>query len=409
MTLQLYNIYLPDAATREPPDDATQANVQLAGLLDGSGLVAEKVATESVDLTVRGQWHLADPLPEKFADELRSLAASDYEGVALWDTDGADPKQGYYEVESVDVNPDHQSNKIVYQYAFGLNAKGTHETHWRAVRTNVETVSTGLATGSGGQVAIEANGVRKVRWFDPANGTEAATVQSSAQTDHGAVNFYDPSEPTFDNPTLLYEIPFEEEWRSDVTVYDDAGRDRERDLLKEQNGFDGGFQYDTAQYDTQNHAGDDSTTLPVIQWVHVYHAGYEFDGRMVVDTSRLRVTFDESAGEIVATRYDPATDAYQSVSVDHSDYDLFDAETVRIGPAETRVFSEWLKTDGSIDSAVLSFQRGREDVVVRVPDAESSIDADLESLLNPIASDQTDDPTPNQSLTRRTEVSGEVV
>lgn len=397
MTLSLYSIWLPDPATSRAADDI-QADIRSAGLLEQGGLVAGKVSVEDIDLTVTGQFRLGEPLSRVLATELESLAASAYGNVPLYDPDTQDRKRGYKEVQAVDVNPAHPTTEGAYEYTVALSSSGTKQTHWRAVRTNVETVSTGLATGSAGQIAIDAQS-RKARWFSPADGTEAATVQASGSGAFGAVEFYDPGEPTFDNPTLIYEVDFDREPLTDAIVYDDRGLDKTLTFVE--GDAVGGFQYDTAQYDTVQYAGRDDTTAS--QWPHVFDVTHEFDGRPVVDTGRLRVRFDETAGEIVA--FQAPDGVYTETTISHGDYELFDADVEAIGPARVVVYSEWEDTaSGDIDRAVLAFPRGASELVVRVPENESSVPSALESVLSPIASDQTDDPQAAQDLVRRAEV-----
>lgn len=399
MALQLYNIWLQEAAT-STADDEIRAAIQQAGLLGQGGTASERIAAESIDLVVRGQWRLGDVLSRRHATEGKSLGASGFEAIPLFDDDRTLDKRGYYHVQRVQTNPAHQTTEADYEYTVALAEAGTRHTHWRATRTNVETVSTGLATGAGGLLAIDGQ-ASKVRWFDSADGKEAATVQDSVGGNHGAFDLYDPAEPSFDDPLLIYEVPFTRERFSDVAVYDDVNASRTITFATDTASV---AQYDNAQYDSGRGGG---TIASATRWNHVYHTGYEFDGRPVVDTRRLRVTFDEKAGVIEAEQHDGF--GWSPVTIDHSNYDLFDADVISIGPADVRVYSEWEKTDGTIDDAVLSFQRGADEVVVRIPDDAGSIDGDLESLLAPIASTQNDDPSPAGGLIRRTDVSGQVV
>jgi hypothetical protein len=390
MTLSLYNIWLADPATESTKDDI-QAQVQQAGLLEEGGSFANRVAVDQIDLVISGQFRLGEALSRKQATELQSLSISGYEGVPLYNVENEDLKRGYYEVAGADVEPAQQQTELAYQYSVALSFTGSHHTHWRAVRTNVESGGTSLSSGTDDLIAVDGQAT-KTRWFTPSSGTESATVQDTVEGQYGYFDRFDPGEPTFADPILLYEVPFEREPQTDVILYDDRHRPKKVSFVSSD-----GQQYDTNQYDTASSAGFAEAT----QWPHVFNVQHEFEGRLVVDTGRLRVRFDEAAGEITAYQWDGG---WSVVSIDHTNFDLFDADVEAIGPTDVRVFTEWEKTNGNIDRMVLSFQRGADEAVVRIPENESSIDSDLLELIRPIAWDADDDAQPNQDLIHRDEV-----
>lgn len=399
MTLQLYNIWLQEGATATA-EDKIRADIQQAGFVGQGGTTSERVSAESIDLTVTGQFRLGDTLSRKFAVELDSLGASGYEAVPLFDDEKTDRKRKYYHVRQADTKPAHQTTDGTFEYTVALSEAGTHEDNWRAMRTNTETVKTNLASGSDPRIAIDAS-ASKERFFDPASGTDTATIQSQEVGDGGAVELFNPTEPSFADPTLIYETSFAAERDTDVLVYDDRRVDKQ--LVFTSSSGSGGFQYDTAQYDTAAFGGDDETAAT--QWHHVFHESHEFDGRPVIDTGRLRVRFDERAGTITA--YQTVDGTYAETAIDHGDYELFDADLEEIGPTDVRVFTEWEDTtDGSIDAATLSFQRGIDEVLVRAPPGASSVASALEDVFRPIAADWATDPSPSVDLIRRTEVRG---
>lgn len=382
MTLQLYNIWLQDGAT-ETAEDEIRADIQQAGFVGQGGTASERVSAESIDLTVTGQFRLGDILSRKFAVELDSLGASAYDAVPLYDTETTDRKRKYYHVERAETSPAHQTTDGTFEYTVALSEAGTRSEVWRAVRTNHEDVTTDLASGTTPFLRVDSRATKE-RWFTPSSGTDSA---SGADTQTGAdgasgTDKYDPDEVPWTDPILIYELDFDAERSTDVVLYDDRGfDDKEVEFV----------------------SGESSTQAT--RWHHVFHAAHEFDGRPVVDTGRLRVRFDGANDQLEA--FQESSGSYSQTSLDQSDYDLFDADVTEIKPADVRVFAEFEKTDGTIDAAVLSFQRGFDEVLVRSPPGASNVANDLEDLLRPIALDWAEDPAPEQDVIRRNEVSGQ--
>jgi hypothetical protein len=397
MTLRLYLLPLPEADA-DTENDTIGAQIAQSGLLEQGGLAVEPIATENVDLRIQGRFTAGERLNRKLIDEAESLGEGSYTALPLYNTD-ADPdrKRSYYEVSNVDINASAIQEHIT-EYTVELTHSGTRNSHWRAIETAGDdadnSIGTGLATGSPGQIGIPA-GASNVRWFDPASGTEAATRQTTRSAEFGDVAIYDPTEPTFDNPTLIYGLEFAEEGPVDVRVWDDRGGEK---FLT--GGTDSGVQYDSLQYDSATVT--DATLSDYVQWIHAYDAGFEFDGRPLIDNGLLRVRFEESLGTLSASTWSGS--AWTGVTIDQGDYELRDADLERVGPALVDVFTRWEDTtDGSSAEAILSLQRGNPDVVVRETD-NGTLPAGLESVFDPIASDQTTDPRPSQTIRSREEV-----
>lgn len=387
MTTRLYLTPLPESQATTPPENGVSSRVDMAGLLEQGGVATEMIATSKIDLTIEGQFRFGPRFSEKLAREVRSLAESSYSPVPLFNDDDqtSEPNKGYYELQSADVNPAHKSTGDAQQYSVSLSSSGTKENHWRAVRTSVDNVETGLATGSAGLVGVPS-GSQKIRWFDTADGFEPATIAGSHGGELGATPMYDPSSSSFTNPTLLFEVPYESEGLTDVRVWDDMGESSKHASFADGSGG----------------------TVDVTQWVHAYHPGFEFEGSAIVDNGALRVRFDEPNGVIEAWEWDTLNDAWNSVTINHGDYELFDADIGHgsdgFGPSKVDVYAEFEDTtDGSIYPTVLSFQRGIQGVVLRQPPNEV-VPGTLESVISPIASNQTTDPNPSQGVKARKEV-----
>jgi len=378
MTTQLYLVPLPDAQATQPPSQGVSSRVAIAGLLEEGGISTENIATQDVDLQIRGQFRLGE-FSHKLKRELESLGESTYTAVPLYDEDKTNlgDDRGYYELASVDVNPAHKSTRQAYEYTVGLKKKGTRESEWTAVKTNSEDIGTGLATGSTGLIGVPSDDLKE-RWYSTASGSEVATPTQTVSAEFGDVDLFDPTESSFDDPTLVFEQPYSAEGNVDVRVWDDLGEDKFASL-----------------------SDGDGGTVEVTQWVHAFHTGFEFDGAPIVDNGLLRLRFDESAGTVEAWEWDEGSSAWTSIALTLGDWALFDADLESLGPASVEAYLEFEDTtDGSLSACRLSVQRGLDRAVVRNPQNDT-IPSGLETALSPLASDQTTDQQPSQTLLPR--------
>ena len=273
---RLYLTPLPEQTT-DTASGQTGSQVQQAGLLDTGGTSVENIATENVDFRKQGRIQLGPTLSRKVSDELDSLSESAYTSLPLFDPSGSSlgRKAGYYEVARADVTPAQEARDDVYQYDVNLTLSGTREDSRRAVRTNPQAVDSVYPDASAAALIAIPDTATDVRWYDDANGTEAATPTTTTQSEFGTVARYDPADASFDTPTLTYDLAFDEEGRTDIRVYDTKDRSK---LASTASGSD------------------------VSQWTHVYHTGYQFDGAAVFDTGVFRLVLDGRL-EVVANEY----------------------------------------------------------------------------------------------------------
>ena len=396
--VRLYTIDLPDADAGQP-QDRIGSQVRQSGLIDGGGTATEQIATENVDLTLQGQWRYGKRFAKKAARELESLAAGGYESLPLFDvsSDELGRKTGYYEIESVDVSPAREDGEDVFEFTVGVSDAGTREEVWRAVRTTQELVDTLFDGSDVSYVAIPSEAT-KAQWFDSQEGTEKANPVDTVGSEFGSVDRYDPNDSVFDNPTLLYELPFEREGRVDAKVWDDRNR---------------------AKFWTFEDNGD---TVDVNQWPHVFNTAWEFDGSPVIDTGRLRLriiedpddneanadvlnvqsgetvtiqsgeteTFSRAevngtldvqgtleltgddigdASGLVAEEWDSEVQEWQQIELPNTSWSVLDADLTVIGPSEVQVQLTW--TDGESNVAVDGvFDRGDNSVLWVSPEGE---------------------------------------
>lgn len=397
MTTILYLTPLPeiDATSSQ---SSTAANISSQGLLQESGVATERIATDSVGNEISGKFNPGGQrFAEKLANELRSLGESTYASVPLYDPDDANngPERGYYEISDVEVNPAKPGLREVFEYTATLSQTGSQNSHWRAVTTNAEPINTGLATGSGGLLGIPASAT-KPQWFTPADGSEEATPVDTVSAEFGDVDRFDPTDSSFTDPTLLFEVPYTDEGNVDVRVYDDRG---------------------LPKFYTFN---DGTTTVDINQWTHAYHDGFEFDGDPVVDNGLIRLRFDETNGVVEVFEWNDGNQTWDAVTLDHGNLVLVDADITKIGPAEVEAFVLFRNTvTGARSSAFVLLQRGIDGVTVRRDGNYGAIgssvigrmvigtgvigDGTIEDVFAPVASDQTTDLQPAQRLRARSD------
>lgn len=394
MTVKLYLTPLIRSQTTQPQGESASANLSIDGLVQQAGLSTQRISTQNVDIAIRGKSQDGE-FSKKIGREIRSLGESDIEALPFDDdtADADEDKSGYYEVSDVSVNRAHESTSLAYQYEIGLTVKGTRETEYRAVRTNSEAINTGLTGGATDYIGIPA-AASKARWFDISTGTETATVQETVTAEFGDVDRYDPAEPSFSDPTLIYALPFRYEGLTDVRVWDDRGLDK--------------YVTYTDDGDTVGSSTVGSATVTnsetINQWIHVYHPGYEYRGKPVIDNGLFRLSFDLDRRRILGEEFDDFTGGWNGIDVSHADYWLFDFDVTAIGPSQCEVFVEFEdRATGSIDAATLHVQRGIDRAVARDP-INGDIPGDLETMLDPLTTDTDDDPQPSQGVISKTEV-----
>jgi len=433
--IRLYLTPIPEQTT-DSATDRIGADVQQAGLLEAGGTSVQNVATENVDFQKAGRIQYGPTLSRKVAEELDSLSESAYTTLPLYDAseDTLARKRGYYEVARVEVNPAQESRDDAYQYDVQLTKSGTREDSRRAVETHVGAIDSVFGDADATPSVAIPESATDVRWFDDAEGTEAATATDTVQAEYGTVALYDPTSASTTDPTLTYDVDFADDGPTDVRVYD--SRDRVKFAA-------------TA-------SGADVNT-----WVHAYHTGYQFDGAAVIDTGRFRLalggdtqlvsddtlqealtvsdgetvtvgteetrtdgtltvesggTFSvESGGTHVLTgegsldgfaaaEYDADSDEWAGVALDATtDWVLAAWSLTRIRPARTQLQTAW--SDGDTEARLnATLERGSDGVVWWTPENADAPPSGLADVLEPTARKTDDVARPTQSLIERSKL-----
>ena len=318
----------------------------------------------------------------EFPDEYGAIRAAELAELANslsqplpYHSDGQGSRDdGYVTASRAQVEPIDPRSKQFQRATLTLSEVGTPWSHWRAVRTNPQSVDNPFGSAGIVEVGVPA-AASKVRWLDEETGTRsAATVQVTRSAKGGDVDVYDASAPSIDQPTLIYDIDLADTAFTDPRVWDDRGQG--------------------SVTDGQNR----------VQWQKVFATEHRYDGQTVVENGLIRLFFNESASPgITAEDWDDGTSSWVSESLGSSSWELFDVDIRRIGTAIVSGRCEF--TDGSsFHSLDFELARGFANVLWSNPPSEGTVPTGLTDLLSPIAEANGSTAAPRQSLVARDEV-----
>jgi hypothetical protein len=316
------------------------------------------------------------------AKELEELFSNDeFDSVPYWGLTEAIPEEGYYTLSNIDVNPPEPRVSEAQKFDGAMTKKGTRRTFWRAVTTNTRTsLENDFGSGSENRIAIPGSATN-VRWYNNTDGSiEEAGAGGNFDTP-GSVQSYEyiVSNPSFDDPTLIYDVPYEDE-ELDMIVWDTNGNSNKTD-------------------------GDGN-----VQWDRVYDVNHEFTGNVIISSTVYRLQFAEGANPL--TDNDLTAEEYgvswSSVSLGASDWEFYDLNINKIAPFEVEAQVEFVDTTtnpNSFYSLDLIFYRDNNwPLWIRPQNENSATPSGLQTLLDPIASPSTVESQPTKTLIERTEV-----
>jgi hypothetical protein len=310
---------------------------------------------------------------------------------------------GYYAVGSTRRNPvlaeprldDPAASDVAETVRFGLERAGSRKTHVVGVETSVSQPELGHSFGNDTDAIVGLPAAaRRVRLVDATSEPtvrERPTPVATVEAEHGAVDLYDASSETVDDPVYLYDLAYDLQSDVDVGVWDTYGHNTIVDA-------DG-----------------------VVSWVRVFDTAHEFgDGAIVLENGLLRLTIDEptnadETASLDVEEFDAGADSWSAVELPSYDTDLdtdwqpVDVDLVHIGQASVRAQVEFEAVagveEGDVYALDVELERGREELEVWIPASVSdAIPSDLQALLEPIASTSVVDSGVEQRLVARTEV-----
>jgi hypothetical protein len=281
---------------------------------------------------------------------------------------------GYYTLSNVDLEPLDPRGKGFYKFDGVLTKEGTRESKRRRVTTNPYQLENDFGNQQTAYVGVPA-AATDVVWYDAeTEATEPVSVVETRTAEHGSVDVVDAQASSFSEPALVFDLPYQQEGKVDVVVWDDHGR-----------------------------AKLDSEGINAWQWV--FASGHEFAGNPVVDNGLVRVHLDTNG--LVVEEWDASTDSWTAVSLGASDWTLEGWDITEISPTRTDVQCRFENASSSKSPYYLdmSLKRGWEWPQWTVSEGETPpTPSGLVDLLDPVANESDYSPQAEQGLVARGEV-----
>ncbi|WP_049986822.1 hypothetical protein [Halobellus rufus] len=375
MTYRLYRTPIPEDALQDQRGGA-RAELSRLTQLQGQGLV-EQLGTQSGDLTLDLQYRgkYADRLQLELREVIESPTVAT---MPLAPAEGTSTVDAYYAVELVsNAGAISAQSEALQRLQATLVREGTHQSHRQALSTGPSQPQPGHPFGNDTTkiVAIPASATR-VEAIDATSdptARESVPIESIATAEHGDVARIDLSTIAIEDPTIIYR----------PADYDQIG------------------DVDVGVWDTYG-AADIADAEGIIQWQRCFSVEHDFRGAAVLENGLLRVTIDHPTDDtqtatLQAERYDADAGAWTAVDLPEYDTDLatdwapVDVDLVKIGQARVRaqVTFEAVAGTNAGDTYTLDMAlfRGWDDLLITIPESVSDpVPADLEALLDPIAS-----------------------
>ncbi|ELZ48977.1 hypothetical protein C464_06185 [Halorubrum coriense DSM 10284] len=396
--MNLYTIDLPDRRTEIAPRSGGHETATTSVLNAGTFVKSNGVSSRSFDIDVRFD---SDRRATWYANALEQLGNNPAIDALPFGECTHAGFDGYYIASSTSRNPimaDPAGSDLAVidateSLTLTLERAGTRKKHEISVETAPNQPTPGSPFGNDltGLVGIPAD-ARRVRIVDSTSQPtqrDRPTPVATVEAEHGAVDLFDATAETIDEPTYLYDLAYELQGDVDPGVWDTYGNDSIRDA-------------------------DD-----IMSWGCVFATSHDFDGAVVIENGLLRVTIDEpditdSTASLQAETYDATSDSWSVVGLpSYADGDIatdwtpLDVDLVRIGQSRVAVRIEFEAVAGDqagdIYAADVQLDRGR-DALFITETSDGEMPADLEALLDPIAATTVIDPGVEQGLVAREEV-----
>lgn len=343
-------------------------------VIDSDVSSAEAIAPQPGSTTLRGQVRgRFAPMMARMIEELFSSSIETVPYTAVGEQSASD---GYYALEQLgDVGPLDPREDRVQSFDGQLVRQGTRRSHKRAVRTKTQSADNPFDAGAPPEIGLSVN-ASDVAWFNDVDGSvESATVQRTVNGEHGDLEIYDITEPSFDDPVLTYTLGYEDEYATDCVVWDDYGRPKE-------------------------YSNNGITVAS--QWQRVYITEHEWEGDIVIESDRLRLIITRPGYTLEAYRWDDSAGSYTAVSLGTSDWELRDISLTDVGLCRIEAQFQFNNTASSATHSLNgTIVRGLDDVIWTTPVNEGSIPSGLETLLSPIADGTSTVAKPTMDLVKK--------
>lgn len=371
---ELYTLTIPEDSQTNAQTKAKR-NTARQGVLGEDAGAVESLSAAPDQRQLRGQYR--GTYAELMAAELAELfEASEYEAVSFAGTDDTTPADGYYTPESLNVRRLDPRDAGVVAFEGRMTRVGTRDSHRHKVETAVVQTENDFGNDQTAYVGIPAK-ASDLRWLDPETGaTEQPSPVTTRSAEFGYVDVYDALGASFDDPTLVYDLSYDEDGKTDAKVWDDCGESSKLDA-------DG-----------------------ITQWQRAFVTDHGFAGNPVFENGLARLTFDEENG-LSAEQWGSGNGAWSSVSLGSSSWEFDAFDLTRVGPSRVEAQVRFYDTSTSSDYFHLdaSLKRGYQWPQWVVPENEDGpVPSGLVDLLSSIADESDYSPQESQGLVARREV-----
>jgi hypothetical protein len=350
------------ADSQRSSEATSTTNIAAQGILNSGGSSVEALSLDPgqrrLEASIRGTH------AEMVASEIEELfGAPGISKVVYCAPDGGSPEDGYYVLEEGSFSRANTAEKRVQQISGTVRHAGTRNSDWRALTTSQSQVDHAEQWGNSTAAMVTLPALaNKAQWHNEETGAKApASPVSTRPTEFGDVDVYDLADGEnavgASNPTLIYEIPYADDYRGGLRVYDTRGNGSKTDA-------DGNR-----------------------QWMVVSRRQHDFADSIVLDTGVLRLKLDEPAGTISAEEWDATNEVWSAISLTNdSSWSLFDVDLTSIGMVSAE--AQLTFSDGTelfaLDAIVT---RGADAVLFDNPQADDGepIPQGLLDWLDPIA------------------------
>jgi hypothetical protein len=381
---RLYTVSIPEQAQTRG-EETMQRNVpSIAAVAGGSTSVTPTgVEADERDLRVQYKGYNDDLMAAMLAE----LAGSDtietvpFFGINPDGTRDRTQRDGYYSVSrNQKSNPDDRLAKFP-TVVLNIKRVGTQKTDWRYLSSKPTQVENQFGNDTTEQVGVQASAT-KVRWYDGDISTTMASPNSTVTTEFGDVDIYVSADSPYSVTKLIYELPYPEEGKTDVSVWDTRGKSSK----------------------TSNVNGE-----TVLDWMRVFSTSHEYQGEIVLSNSRVRMYVDENTPSLSYEEY--TSGSWSSVSLGTSDWTILDVDVTTIDYSRISGWSEFQNTsNGNTYTLAFTLDRGATGFIWYIPEnlvsSQGDVPSGLKTLLDPSASNRIVRMNTNQTVRKREEVRG---
>ena len=366
MARTLYALRVPDSAL-EKPSQSQSLQIASNSPLNSDAPEVDTLGADPGSRPLAGV--VAGKYSNMIAREFEELFSATGIEVVPWYGDREDQTDAYVALEDVTLEQSTAQESRLQRFDGRLSLAGTRDSHYRALYCSPQQVDNPFGSGTDARAAIPRDAYNEV-WWDHVTGSKVnASPERVVWGEHTYIDIHD-ARNGLDNPVLLYEIPYEDEWQADVTVWDTYNRDK-------------------AINETVN--GSVQTIDPA--WQRCFVSSHEFIGHPVVKNENLKLEFnidtkDYSSvnDELVAYRWDGSNETYSQVSLGASDWRIRSIDFERIGVERVTAQTEWLNTANDDTHRLdMNVWRGEDNALFTVPDNGTAPPSGLVTRLDPIA------------------------